>query len=355
MEAWGQNANYIPNRYNQAGVALLSCDLGEIIWDDPKPYVIYGVLVIDSCKLTLPPDTRVYVHGGLAKVEGDNEEDIIYNDGIIFVLEKGKLNIKGTYDQPVIIQGDRLEEFFADDEGQWAGIRLGAGSKGNIIENATIKNSIVGVRVDSAAELNIKNTQIYNTAGSGLIGLHSRVIADNCLFYNNNGNCVQFEYGGNYFLRHCTLASYGVDAAALKMTNVLCLDQFCQEFRYNALNLRCFNSIIFGSRKDEIDPFDVVGDQLPNYFEYDFRNSIIKMDEVLEEEQFMNFLDNCDPCINAPSDAVIFANSDDDDYHLDTLSIAEEMAVPINSLEIDLDNVQRDPNTPDIGCYEYVY
>ena len=44
LEAWGQNANYIPDRYSKGSLALLSCNLQEETWSDPKPYVIYGVL-----------------------------------------------------------------------------------------------------------------------------------------------------------------------------------------------------------------------------------------------------------------------------------------------------------------------
>ncbi len=36
LEAWGQNANYIPNRFNNGGTALLTCDFGSVTWDDPK-------------------------------------------------------------------------------------------------------------------------------------------------------------------------------------------------------------------------------------------------------------------------------------------------------------------------------
>nr|HMU05466.1 hypothetical protein [Saprospiraceae bacterium] len=62
LEAFGQNANYIPSSSGKGGGALLSCNLGLVTWNDPKPYVIYGILYIDSCTLVLPPGTRIYVH-----------------------------------------------------------------------------------------------------------------------------------------------------------------------------------------------------------------------------------------------------------------------------------------------------
>ena len=51
LEAWGQNANYFPGRFNKGVPVVLSCNNDKIVWDDPKPYVIYGEIFIDSCAL----------------------------------------------------------------------------------------------------------------------------------------------------------------------------------------------------------------------------------------------------------------------------------------------------------------
>ncbi|HMW74256.1 MAG TPA: hypothetical protein PKD40_01300, partial [Saprospiraceae bacterium] len=99
LEAWGQNANYIPNNTNSNGLAITTCNLGSLSWNDPKPYVIFGVLFIDSCTVNIPAGTKIYVHGGIA-----NNSLGKYSDGIIYVLPNGKLNIQGTKENPVIIQ-----------------------------------------------------------------------------------------------------------------------------------------------------------------------------------------------------------------------------------------------------------
>ena len=115
LEAWGQNANYIPNRFAAGVPSLLTCNNGEISWDDPKPYVIYGALFIDSCVLNIPAGARLHVHGGVAR------NDLFggtYNDGMIYVLNNGQLRVNGTAEAPVIIQGDRLEAPFRDEPGQ---------------------------------------------------------------------------------------------------------------------------------------------------------------------------------------------------------------------------------------------
>ncbi len=357
LEAWGQNAIYI-NGMNAGGAALLSCDLGEEVWDDPKPYVIRGVLFIDSCTLVLPANTRIYVHGGIVRqyVEPDSMLNF-YNDGIIFVLSEGKIKANGTLDEPVIIQGDRLEEAFQERSGQWAGIRFGAGSTGNEFNYTTVKNSIIGARVDSAAVLTLNSSKIYNTAGSGIIGIHSTINANNTLVYNNGGNCMQVVYGGDYNFNYCTLASYGVESSALFLSNALCLDLLCQEYRWNRLRSKFKNSIVFGSRDDEISLFDRQGTGTdPFIFDYDFQNCIVRVEELLDEENgYPTFFNNCDPCQNADGSDAVFLDPNEDDYHLDTLSIAEQRAVPITGLSIDLDGEMRDGGMPDVGCYEYLY
>ncbi|MBK9018036.1 MAG: right-handed parallel beta-helix repeat-containing protein [Saprospiraceae bacterium] len=262
LEAWGQNANYIPSRWSKDSITLYSCGGGEVIWDDPKPYVLYGIVAFDDCTLTIPAGARIHVHGGLSRTEDLNGEQIIYNSGRLFFLENGHLNVQGTAENPVIIEGDRLEEDFADADGQWTGIILGAGSSGHVIEHATIKNSLFGIYVDSSAELTLKNVQVFNTSGVGLFAIHSTVQAENCLFFNNGTHAVQLGYGGNYDFTYCTLANYGTDASALNMGNGICDDPLCQgpnDPRTNPLVASFTNCIIYGSKRDEITVADFTG------------------------------------------------------------------------------------------------
>jgi len=356
LEAWGQNANYIPSRFNQGGIAVLSCNLMEEVWDDPKPYVIYGILFIDDCTLVLPPGTRIHIHGGFGttyqlNTMGDSIRTF-YNDGRIIVGQRGRLIANGTAQDSVVFQGDRLEDGFQDVEGQWFGIIVSAGSRGSVLNHTTIKNSIIGIAADSASTLRLNETKIFNTSSSGLLGIHAQVDVRNSLFYNNAAGAVRLVYGGDYNFDYCTLASYGVDASALTMGNSLCLDPpLCSTYRPYRLNVRLRNSIVFGSRRDEIG-LSAVPEAA---FNYDFQNCIVKVDELLDPQAVPDFFDQCDPCINADRNAVLFFNVDESNYHLDTLSIAEEMAAPISGISLDLDGENRDGATPDIGCYEYIY
>ncbi len=357
LEAWGQNANYFPSRFNRGVPTLLTCNGQTITWDDPKPYVIYGQILIDSCALEVAAGTRIYVHGGIAQ----NELFGTFNDGILYTLQNGRIELNGTPDAPIIVQGDRLEEAFAEEPGQWQGIIIGKGSRGNQMSYTTVKNSIFGVYVDSLGELNAQNSRFYNTNNSGIIGFHSTINMENCLVYNNFGNSVQLIQGGDYNFDYCTVASYGVDASAIALSNFFCYDSplTCEVRRDYRMRARFRNSIFFGSSRDELRFSDISGGDAPFLFDVRFENCIVKVDQLLTQQDglYAGFLESgdCSNCINASRDDALFAAPNEDNYLLDTLSVAEGMALPLPGITADLDNNQRDAQAPDIGCYEYQY
>ncbi len=350
LEAWGQNAVYLPSRFGAGDAALYGCSGGEWVWDDPRPYVIYGIVVIDSCTVRIPPGTRIYVHGGLGKEVTDTAV-YRYNDGFLAFQGAGRLIVEGTLDQPVIFESDRLESEFDEEPGQWTGIWLQAGTAGHQIDHCIIRNSIIGVRVDSAADLTLRNTQIYNTASSGLIGIHAWIRAENCLFHSNNGYAIQLEYGGDYEFTYCTAASYGVNGEALRMGNALCLDEFCSNYVANALKARFINCILAGSRADQITLFDRTKE--PGAFDYDFKNCLVRVKDLLKDNDHPEFFTYCNPCLNLQSQDTIFLNIPEDNYRLDTLhSRANRYAFPVPGITTDLDGKMRDALMPDAGCYE---
>lgn len=355
LEAWGQNANYFPSRFNKGVAVRLSCDNGSLVWDDPKPYVIYGAVFVDSCELVIPAGARIYVHGGVSQNEIFGG---IYNDGIIYVLPKGKITVKGTKEKPVIIQGDRLEESFLDEAGQWNGIVLSRGSRGNFIEYATVRNARFGIFADSTAELTIRNSQIYNTSSSGIIGFHSRITAENTLVYNNGATSVLLVQGGDYNFTYCTIASYGTNASALGLNNFYCYDDECKQVSTYRLNARFVNSIIFGSQNDEIELSDAFDRQNSAQFNVQFEDCIVRVDGLIKNttSSFKDFLENiCKPCINATRNDKLFLDVDENKFQLDSLSIADGKAKPVFSprtITIDLEGKTRSATTPDIGAYE---
>lgn len=348
LEAWGQNANYFPNRYHQNRISILTCDNGELIWDDPKPYVIYGTLLLDSCTLILPEGAKVYVHGGIA-----NNTLGVYNDGILYTLPDGRLVSRGTKENPVIIQDDRLE---TDYTGIWGGIRLGPESGPHSLEHTQIFNAVLGIAADSASQLSLNAVEIGGTGDAGLFGRHATINATNVLVYANGSAGMALTYGGNYTLDYCTIANFGNDAAGLIVNNFYCSDPFCQEeIRYNKVTCNIRNTILVGSNSDEILLSDGTPDGTEGMFEYQLEHCIVRVNELTENERFQDFFDHCTGCIEFRFSDTLFVDTDIHDYHLDSLSIAEQRAIPIQGITKDLEGNMRDPIAPDIGCYEYNY
>lgn len=346
LEAWGQNANYIPNRYANGSLALLSCQLQEETWSDPKPYVIYGVLFIDSCTLRIPAGARIYIHGGLAKSNGTR-----YNDGIIYVLQNGRLLIDGTAERKVLISSDRLENELKDEWGAWSGIRIGPGSQSNRISYAEIKSAIVGVYADSASDITIKNSIIYNTAGAGILGVHARVQVENCLIHSNGTHSIQFAYGGGYRIDYCTLANYDNEVEALSLNNFIVRDEERNLVSIFPMNATITNTILTGNGKDELTLIDAKRSDSA-FFKTSFINCYIKAEDLLKDKEYPDFFTRNSSSIRATNKDTVFLNSIKFDFRLDTNSIVNNKAKYIDRVQLDLLNVKRDLKNPDMGCYE---
>jgi len=344
LEAFGQNANYLPRNRNRANFGVLTCDLGEVIFDDPKPYVLYGSLVIDSCTLTLPPGTELYVHGGLVR----NPDFGVFNDGLIIVQGLGKLNIEGTKEEPVLIATDRLEAQFLDVGGQYSGIRLGAGTGPHNISHARIRNGIVGLFLDSLARLNIDHTEISYTTSAGIVGYAANVTGSNVLVHSNGGGALQAILGGRYRFDYSTFVNYGSRNPSVIVSNGF---QANNQLSYiNQMDAAFRNSIIFGSLNDEFALSDF-GE--PILLEYQLTNCILKSTDVpVDRTEFSN---RCETCFFPPRDSSLFVNTVADSFQLDTLSFAEGKAIPLPSITDDLLGNDRDASAPDIGAFEYQY
>lgn len=354
LQSFGQNANYFPQFQGQGRDAIIDCS-GSIVWDDPKPYVIYGRVIFEGCDWILPAGTDVYVHGGLRRQE---EDGLYYTDGLIIIGPNASIQARGTAEAPVTFQSDRLEAAFQDVAGQWSGIFIFSASEGSVLEHTQIRHPNFGVRVDSAASITLNSSIIEYTAAQGLVGVHANITANNCLIHNNGSFGVQFTYGGNYEMNYCTVASFGNQGEALFMGNNICVDPLCQEpRRTNGLVANFTNCIFAGSDRDEMlfDDFSRFGVGDVN-FDFNFNNTVVQIDDLLDADMFPNFFDRCQNCVRfTRNEDVLFADINDDNFRLDTLSIAETKALPLPLFPEDLEGNNRDQMMPDIGCYEYQY
>lgn len=342
LEAFGQNANYFPSRDAAGQIIGISCENENVVWDDPKPYVVYGLLIIEDCNLSIRPGTQVYVNGGIAL-----SDSVLFQDGGLFFAAGGRLECLGTVQDPIQIQGSRLEPSFEEVAGQWAGIRFLAGSISNVITNTLIKNSVVGVRVDSAAQVDLLNVQIRNTTGIGLIGIHSEIRATNTLIHSNGPQSIALVYGGSYEFSHCTMANYRNQSPAVFMDNFDCVSADCASVVTNPLEATFTNSIIMGSNDDEIEVLDISDGADPELLQLRLDHTLLR---VLETKE--NYPESsCQNCFEYMEGSV-FRDEANANFRLDSMSIALDVGRPLQEVDVDITGSPRDPESPDLGCYE---
>jgi len=328
--AWGQDVHFIN---------------GEIIststWTNDKPYLVYNSMLVDTNQiLTIEAGTKIHFH----------------RSSRMYVA--GTLDINGTINEPVILQGDRLEYVYNDVPGQWDGIWLMNGSKHNDIEYAEIKNAIIGIQVDTLADLDIptltiSNTKIEHMSYAGIFAQGSTIFASNCVIADCAYYAVALTIGGSYEFYHCTIANYWQNT--FRNTPSVVLNNY-YEYQGQAIirdidKATFGNCIIWGNREDELyfDKFPGAGT-----LNYLFDHCLIRISDEVEREpsNFIGNILNQDP---------LFVNTDNYDYQIDTLSPTIDQAnidfissYP-TKLTYDLSGFERLLNSKaDIGAYERV-
>lgn len=314
---------------------------GEIIetdtWTNEKPYLIYNSMLIDTNSvLTIEAGTHLYFH----------------KNSSLYVL--GTLIVNGTMDEPVIFEGDRLEELFENVPDQWSGIHFVAGSRNNIIDYAKIRNANIGIRVDSVVEfsnptLTLSNTIIENMHYAGIWGLQSTILAYNCVIADCGYNAVSFPIGGIYEFYHCTISSD--QAFVTRTTPSIWLNNY---YVYEGIpQLRPLqkayfgNCIIYGNITNEIG-FDTSFNEQLNFT---FENCLVRLSDTIntsDTTRFKNLIKNMNPK---------FMDEYENNYELDTLSPAKDVGLLeiANYFEFDLNQNSRiTDEKPDLGAYERI-
>ena len=343
--AWGQNANYIvadkvvniggePYHYH-----IVADSLETTTWTSERPYVIYGYALINSYgTLKIEKGTRIYCHQG----------------GGILSWSDGQLIIDGTADEPVVVQGDRLEAFYNDTPGQWEQILMMDGRAGadHRISHAIIRNGTIGINCQSVLKatecaLRIDNTIVENQSGYGLFSILYAVEAKNFVIANC-GFANFWAFGGDYRFVHGTIANYWNANEHNKNENAISVTNYAIGGNsgpvYYPFRMEMDNCIVYGKQKDEFKAtFGPDADSL-----YTFDHCLIKSEKYNGTMPgFNHCLFNLEPC---------FANAMKPDCHLDSIaSPAIGTGNPLfgNEVPYDLDGVSR-VGAPDMGAYQYV-
>ena len=300
LVAYGQNAYF-----HRATIVN-----ADVTWRTDKPHVIIntpsiqlggasvGVYVTSRGTLRIPKGARIYSHAGaLMLVDGTLRvnDDFVPGTGTTDTVKASNPNI-------VRFQGDRLEPSYADIPGQWGGIVFTAGSRGNSIRYAEIKNATFGAVLynpdnnpSGRPNLTLNNTVIRNISGAnvsfanarastggGIISYSGEVTATNCLF-TNCGEYAVLGIGGAYDFNFCTFANYTPafrrETATLTFSNENAIDPMRPHLSL-ALTLR--NSIVWGSNLSQTANDDEL--YLKNYPEY--ASSLILRNNLLRTKDY---------------------------------------------------------------------
>ncbi len=330
--AWGQDFKRIKDEVIKKPVS----------WTSEKPYLIYNYAIVDSlATLTIEPGTKIYFH----------------KDAGLYV--RGKLIANGTFDKPIIMQGDRLEDVYSDVPDQWNGVLLYSGSYKNEMNFVEIKNANIGLQVGTIehsgyASLKLSNSKIQNMAYAGIFALKSEIKADNCLI-SNCGFYLAALIGGNYEFYHSTFANYWGkytnkvrNSSSLVVSNMLILSQDNTFIR--DLNKATFaNCIITGNvpHGNELE----LGQSPKANFACKFDHCILQVADTFKttnSSRFVNIMKGKNPK---------FIDSQKYNFELDTLSPAKDAGKADYARLFPFDlkgNNRLEDNAPDLGAYERI-
>ncbi len=299
LVAWGQDAHFIDDEV-----------IPTQTWDNEKPFLIYNSMLVPANNtLTIRAGTQLHFH----------RYSRLYVEGTLIV--------EGTTDEPVVFQGDRLEYPYWDVPGQWTGIYLMNGSKHNNIDNAVIKNAIIGIQADTLADVNVptltlSNTRIEHCSYAGIYAQGSTIKGYNVLVDDCAELLLALTLGGNYEFYNSTFGNFWrhtIRQGASVVLNNYYID-VNENVQLRALENAYFgNCIVYGNNKNEI-AFNFHESTTSNF---KFENCILRLDpeeDVSNTEQYLN-------CIINPTFRFKAPYEPEYDYTPDTLSVAKDAAM----------------------------
>lgn len=340
LVAWGQNAVYILADQQIEGFPsfrIVADSLQTTVWTSERPYVVYGYALINSYgTLIIEEGTQVHFH----------------DKSGLWAFADGVLKVRGSLENPVVFQGDRLDQPYRNIPGQWDRIWLMEGRAGfdHEIDFAVIRNGYIGIQVESflrptSNKLKINNTIIENHTGLGLFARLFNIEANNLVVANCGNYTAALTMGGNYSFKHATFANNWSfsprNNPSVAMNNYL-IDQdnkpIAVDFQFYAAN-----SIIYGSAFEEIETDFISGADSA----YTFDHCLVKtVRNFADWPAFVSCLKNDDP---------LFADYANFDFRPDSLSpVIDKGSISIAAqVPFDLNGIDRS-QAPDIGAYEFV-
>ena len=281
--------------------------------------------------------------------------------------------MNGTLENPIVVEGDRLEREFRDDPGypgQWFGIYFAPGSYSNVINHARILNGTVGLWADSVVNfdqpvMTITNTEINRMSYDGILGRGTTIEASNTVMGDCGNSCVELLYEGSYSFTHCTFANYwrtgfsNRTTPAVFLANYFAYENDDKEVIVESRNIEqalFTNCIIYGSSSNELQ----ISQSDEGKLNYSFDHVLARF----EKEKVFNWLNedaySYDQDLNF-SNMMLNENPLFDSlrvsYELDSLSPAIDAGKIEYAIDFPFDkkgDSRLGDNKPDLGAFEKI-
>lgn len=332
--AWGQDVHFLRDSVLDYSTT----------WTADKPYLIIDGILVDTLQtLTIEEGTTIYMH----------------RDAGIYV--KGTLNLNGSLEAPITIQGDRLEYDYREIPGQWGFIYFAPGSESNVINYTNIYNGTIGLWADSVVTfddpvLTVSNTEINRMSYDGILARGTTVEAWNTVIGDCGNSCVELLYEGSYSFTHCTFANFWPTGFSNRKTpSVQIANYFAYEDENGEVIVEArdiekadfLNCIIYGNRTNEV----IVSRAPEGLLDYRFHWCLTKIDveeyDYTIDPNFFAITNNENPQF----DTIRYS------YELDTLSPAQNKGLLEYALEFQLDkkgDFRTGDGLPDLGAFERI-
>ncbi len=343
LTAYGQNVTVFDSKTFNANTTLTA----------ERPYLIYNYLHVESGKtLTLKEGVRLHFH---------NKANLIVD---------GNLVAEGTAENPVTLQGDRLDRMADVDKtpyaylsGQWGGVYLQSPDGQHRLKNVAITGGTNGILLFGTSSqqptLNIENSRIHMMSANGIYNQSGNLEIANSEISNCGTSCLNIVGGANR-VTHCTIANYYEwavrETPAVQISNYLIDGNWL--YLYELQSAVFQNSILFGNQSNELQLNKDTISQQNNNFNIYFSDCHIRAPKI-DSPQFKNII-----WATGSNNTEVFVNTSIDDiatkgyYNFELINTAASRNTAnkqvANQHPTDKNGYNRFADgKPDMGAYEW--